>query len=94
MIVKVTASIVFDYVPQVPVGTVFKHEGDIVADLSSDLQSYTAVRGGDGGVGNTTFASSTHRSPREYTDGEEGENTILELELKTIADIGLVRDLY
>ncbi|HET9799324.1 MAG TPA: GTPase, partial [Gemmatimonadaceae bacterium] len=52
--------------------------------------SFVVARGGRGGKGNTWFATSVHRSPREWQPGEDGESLALELELKLIADVGLV----
>ena len=75
---------------QVPVGTVFKVDGEVIADLSLDGESFTAVRRGKGGKGNTAFATPTKTVPKDYTEGVPGEEQVFELELKTIADIGLV----
>ncbi|MDR3077977.1 MAG: GTPase ObgE [Planctomycetota bacterium] len=75
---------------RVPVGTVF-HEGDgVAADLDRDGAAWTAVRGGRGGRGNASFASAVNRSPREFTYGGEGSERKLRLELKLIADAGLL----
>ncbi|HJO95459.1 MAG TPA: GTPase ObgE [Victivallales bacterium] len=77
----------------VPIGTVIKDIDDnnaVIADLGEDGKSFIAVRGGMGGRGNIHFKTSTNRAPRECEPGTEGELRNLELELKTIADIGLV----
>lgn len=74
----------------VPVGTVFYEGENIVADLDHHGASWTPVRGGRGGRGNATFASSTNQSPREFTYGEDGHERKLRLELKLIADVGLL----
>ena len=74
-----------------PLGTVFKINGDIIADLSTNGQTFTAVFGGRGGVGNTAYVTPTFQRPRVNTEGEQGEDKILEVEMKTIADVGLVR---
>ena len=67
-----------------------KENGSVVADLSSLGQRYLAVAGGEGGFGNAVFATSAYRRPLESTEGSEGEERLLEAELRTIADVGLV----
>jgi len=75
----------------VPCGTEVRLEsGETVADLVEPGQEYIAARGGRGGKGNRHWLTSTHRAPRESTPGEEGEAVTLRLELKLIADVGLV----
>src|SRR5688572_9826272 len=78
----------------VPVGTlVFEKDGDghrLVADLTEDGQRVLIARGGRGGRGNARFVSSTNRAPRRVEPGEEGEQKQLRLELKLLADVGLV----
>jgi GTP-binding protein len=76
----------------VPVGTlVFDSEsGDLLCDLKEDEQQYIAAKGGRGGKGNLHFASSTNRAPRFSQPGEEGEIKLLDLELKIVADVGLI----
>lgn len=61
-----------------------------IADLTRDGQEFVLCRGGAGGKGNVHFKSSRNRAPREYTEGEEGERGHFVLELRTIADAGLV----
>jgi GTPase len=61
-----------------------------VADLARDGQEFVLCRGGAGGKGNVHFKSSRNRAPRQYTEGEEGEQGHFRLELRTIADAGLV----
>jgi len=81
-----------DLVVRVPVGTVV-HEvpaGATVGDMCEDGQRLLAARGGRGGRGNAHFKSSTRRAPRIAEKGEAGEERTLELELKLIADVGLV----
>src|SRR5881392_510143 len=63
---------------------------DTIADLTRDGQELVLCKGGAGGKGNVHFKSSRNRAPREYTDGEEGEQGYFLLELRTIADAGLV----
>jgi GTP-binding protein len=80
-----------DLVVQVPVGTVvLDHEGETVADLNTDGQEAVIAMGGKGGFGNAHFASSTRQAPRVAEKGEPGEELNLVLELKMIADVGLV----
>jgi len=67
-----------------------KSEIDVVVDLTRDGQEFVLCRGGAGGKGNVHFKSSRNRAPREYTEGEEGERGYFLLELRTIADAGLV----
>lgn len=76
----------------VPVGTIITDAdtGEVLADLTRSGQRVVVARGGDGGRGNTRFKSSTNRAPRRATPGFPGEERILSLELKLIADIGLV----
>ena len=77
---------------EVPLGTVVKdgETGEVLAELLSDGEDVCVARGGRGGLGNTNFKSSTNRTPRHHQPGEEGEARILDLELKLIADVGLV----
>lgn len=75
---------------RVPVGTVFFEDGEVVADLDTHGAEWLAAAGGRGGKGNATFASPVNQSPREFTYGEEGIERKLHLELKLIADVGLL----
>jgi GTP-binding protein len=81
-----------DLVLHLPPGTVVRDaaEGFVIKDLSAAGDSVVAARGGRGGKGNTRFKSATHRTPRESTPGEPGEARRVVLELKVIADVGLV----
>lgn len=76
----------------VPVGTIVRDIGtsQLIGEILEDGDRLIAARGGRGGKGNAHFATSTHQSPREYQPGEDGEARTLELELKLIADVGLV----
>ncbi len=75
---------------QVPLGTVVKEYGHVIADLATDDSRYVVAAGGEGGMGNICFTTPEHKSPKEATDGLEGEEKIIEIELKIIADIGMV----
>jgi GTP-binding protein len=76
----------------VPPGTVVKDpaSGEVLADLLEPGQGYIAAKGGKGGRGNASYATSTHQAPREHEPGRFGEERDLILELKLIADVGLV----
>lgn len=76
----------------VPTGSVLKivESNKILADLSVDGESFVVAKGGDGGLGNPHFASGTNRTPRIATNGGIGEEFWLKIELKLIADVGLV----
>jgi GTPase len=75
-----------------PVGTMVwdEHSGELVADLAQHGQQVLLARGGKGGLGNLHFKSSTNRAPRQFTRGEPGESHRLRLELKVLADVGLL----
>jgi GTP-binding protein len=77
---------------KVPVGTVVREENrdEILFDFTAPSQEYLAVRGGKGGRGNASFATPTHQAPRESEEGREGEEHSFILELKLIADVGVV----
>ncbi len=81
-----------DLLVSVPDGTIVLDEdtGEMIADLSEDDQEVILVSGGRGGLGNEHFKSSTNRAPRRTTKGLPGEERNLELELKLLADVGLV----
>ena len=81
-----------DIVLRVPVGTVIRDSetGDTVADLAKDGERALLAKGGRGGLGNLNFKSSTNRSPRQFTRGEPGETKQLEMELRVLADVGLL----
>ena len=76
----------------VPVGTLIRDDdtGDLVADLSKDGDRVVIARGGQGGLGNVHFKSSVNRAPRQFTRGEPGESRRLALELRVLADVGLL----
>lgn len=79
-------------IAKVPVGTIVKdiETDEIIADLSKHGQEFIAAKGGKGGRGNTAFKSNTNRAPRQCEEGAPGEERELFLELKLIADVGLV----
>ena len=81
-----------DIILRVPVGTVVSDlvTGEVLTDLATDGQRVVLAKGGQGGLGNLHFKSSTNRAPRQYTLGEEGEEKELRLELKVLADVGLL----
>lgn len=79
-----------DLVVKVPVGTVVKRDGAVIADLVSPEQKVVVAKGGDGGFGNAHFKSSTRQTPRMAELGEPGESFEAELELKLLADVGLI----
>jgi GTP-binding protein len=81
-----------DTLLRVPVGTVIsdKANGNVIADLAEHDQKALLARGGNGGLGNIHFKSSTNRAPRQCTPGEPGEQFDLYLELKVLADVGLL----
>ncbi len=81
-----------DIVLRMPVGTVITNAetGELVADLASHEQTVALARGGMGGLGNMNFKSSTNRAPRQATPGGPGEHWALKLELKVLADVGLL----
>ena len=77
---------------RVPVGTTFRDEdtGELLADLAADGDRLCLARGGKGGLGNLHFKSSVNRAPRQFTRGEPGESRNLALELRVLADVGLL----
>lgn len=79
-----------DLIVEVPIGTVVKRGDEIVADLTYDEQRAIVAHGGDGGYGNWHFRSSTRQTPRIAELGNPGEAFEAELELKLLADVGLI----
>jgi GTP-binding protein len=77
---------------RMPVGTVITdiNSGQVIADLTHEGEQVQLAKGGAGGLGNLHFKSSTNRTPRQCTPGEEGERRELQLELKVLADVGLL----
>ena len=81
-----------DVVLRMPVGTIIRDAdtGELVGELLAPGQRLLLARGGDGGLGNLHFKSSTNRAPRQRTMGKPGERRRLHLELKVLADVGLL----
>ncbi|PKM87115.1 MAG: GTPase ObgE [Firmicutes bacterium HGW-Firmicutes-12] len=81
-----------DLLVRVPVGTVIKNaeSKEIIADLISHEQEYAVAKGGRGGRGNTRFATSNNKAPEFAENGDPGEDRWLEMELKLLADVGLL----
>ena len=80
-----------DVYVDVPMGTIVRDgEGRILTDLTEAGATWMAARGGAGGLGNSRFSSATNRAPRQHGSGKPGEKRILNLELKLMADVGLV----
>lgn len=81
-----------DVVLRVPVGTVVcdAETGEQLADLATDAQTELICKGGNGGLGNIHFKSSVNRTPRQCTPGEAGQSRRLRLELRVLADVGLL----
>lgn len=79
-----------DLVLRVPPGTVVKIDQTVFYDFKLNQEKVLVAKGGKGGLGNIHFATPTHQAPREATKGTPGEEKILKLELKLLADVGLV----
>jgi len=79
-----------DMIVKVPVGTLVRRDGEIIADLTQNGQQIVIAKGGDGGFGNAHFKSSVRQTPRIAELGEVGDTFEAELELKLLADVGLV----
>ena len=81
-----------DLILKVPLGTqVFEEDNKtLIYDFTKINEEFTAAAGGKGGLGNTRFKSSTNRAPRKFTKGTQGEEFTIWLQLKTIADIGII----
>jgi GTPase len=81
-----------DVIMPVPPGTVIRDRdtGELLGEVLEDGDTIVVAKGGRGGKGNAFFVTATHQSPREWQPGEEGQARALDLELKLIADVGLV----
>lgn len=81
-----------DVILRMPVGTQCYDEetGELIADLTRHAERVMLAQGGAGGLGNLHFKSSTNRAPRQFTHGKPGESRKLRLELKVLADVGLL----
>lgn len=79
-----------DLIVKVPMGTLVKHDGQVIADLTKHGQQVVVAKGGNGGFGNAHFKSSVRQTPRMAELGEAGETFEAELELKLLADVGLI----
>ncbi len=81
-----------DLIIRVPLGTLVRDDetGELLQDLIFDGQKFIAASGGRGGRGNARFATPTHRTPRHAEKGEKGEERWLKLDLKLLADVGLI----
>lgn len=81
-----------DVYVKVPLGTDIRTEDEehLLGELVNDGERFLAARGGHGGKGNMRFATATNQAPREFTEGTRGEEKALRLELKVVADVGLV----
>jgi GTP-binding protein len=79
-----------DLIVKVPMGTLVRRNGNVIADLTEDGQQVIIAKGGDGGFGNAHFKSSVRQTPRIAELGEVGDTFEAELELKLLADVGLV----
>jgi GTP-binding protein len=79
-----------DVAAHVPLGTIVREGDEVLADLSRPGETFIVARGGHGGWGNARFATPQNRAPRHANPGRDGQERIVELELKLIADVGLV----
>ena len=81
-----------DTILEVPLGTILINDetDELLCDLTKSNQVYTAVMGGKGGLGNARFKTSTNRAPRKITEGKLGDIVKVRLELKVLADVGLL----
>ncbi len=80
-----------DFIVDVPCGTmIFNTDGDLIADLQNNGDRFLAAKGGKGGLGNARFSTSVNRSPRYAQPGMPGDEVVLTMELRLIAEVGLV----
>lgn len=79
-----------DLIIPVPAGTMIIEDGETLADLIEDGERFTVARGGGGGRGNSRFVSATNRAPRQVESGRPGVRREIKLELKVLADVGIL----
>lgn len=79
-----------DLILEVPIGTIIKHDGQIICDLNTDEATFTIAKGGRGGRGNKFYANSVNRAPNYAENGEPVEPIEIQLEMKILADVGLI----
>ncbi len=81
-----------DCIAKIPIGTVITDDetGELLGELLGDGEELLIAKGGKGGIGNIHFKSSTNQAPREFTEGTKVEEKVIWLELKLVADVGLV----
>jgi GTP-binding protein len=81
-----------DLILEIPLGTLILDQAtnNLIQDCNEPNKKYTLAKGGEGGLGNARFKSSTNQAPRKTTKGEEGELFYIKLELQSLADVGLV----
>ena len=80
------------WILKVPMGTLIKNQetGELLADLTNENEKFIAAKGGDGGFGNAKYKTSSNRAPRKFQHGFDGEKISLRLELKLLADVGII----
>ncbi|MFA6119567.1 MAG: GTPase ObgE [Parachlamydiales bacterium] len=79
-----------DLIVKVPIGTIVKEKNNILFEFTDKNDKFVVCKGGKGGRGNSSFRSSTNQAPNNYTEGQTGETKEIHLELKLIAEVGLI----